>query len=118
MTGNVNRALEMIAEGHAMEAAEWVKLVAHVIPEADARALLHVLADAILDPPKRARGDKFVNRPSFERFVKEVSLADKVREKGVKVTAAIDLVGQDKQNATSPGTVKRSYYKQKPKPSR
>lgn len=55
---NVETVREMIAAGHAMEAAQLAKIVAHALPEAEARALLQVLADAILDPTPRAKNDK------------------------------------------------------------
>lgn len=104
-------AKDMVAEGHSMEAAEYAKVVAHVLPEAEVRALLHVLADAILSPVPRKRGDKFVNRSTFEKLAEEVATVGKVRKSGKKVTAAFDFVGQDERNSTSPGTVKRRYYK-------
>lgn len=55
---NLDTVREMIAAGHTMEAAQLAKIVAHALPEAEARALLQVLADAILDPTPRAKNDK------------------------------------------------------------
>lgn len=115
-TRNTQMAREMIVSGHTKEAAEWAKLVANSLTEAEVRALIHVLADAILSPVPRKRGDKFVNRGKLETLGKEMRLYDELRESTKERNAAFDTIGP--KRGKSGGTAKRLYYKHKPKDSK
>jgi hypothetical protein len=115
----------LIAEGHAMEAAEYARMAAYALPEDEARAMLCALANAILDPVPRKRGDKFVSRETFEKLAIEVETADKVRDaiethklrsrpgRKTHVVPALDKVAKDPKSAISTSTAKRRYYKHK-----
>lgn len=117
---------EMIASGHAMEAAEYAKLLAYT-EALDARAALLVLSDAILNPEKlkRKRGDKFTSRVTLEKLTRERAIAQKVqaardatkaRSRGGRkkhVENALEKIGTDPKLGTSIGTAKRAYYKHK-----
>lgn len=116
MNQNIDLVKEMIAEGHTLEAAEWAKLMANVLPENEARALLLVLADAILNPVPRRRGDKFAGGRKFEKFVGELVLSNAISDSGKTRTAAFDLVGA--KHNKSGGTAKRLYYKHKTESSK
>lgn len=115
---------EMVANGHSMEAAIYAKLLAYS-GAMDSRAALIVLAEAILNPVKRRRGDKFNSRMTLEKLVREDAnaravesavAASKERSRGGRkkhVAKALAKIGKDSKRATSVGSVKRAYYKHK-----
>lgn len=120
----VQQLKSMIAAGHSMEAAEHAKLLAYS-EAVDAHAMVLVLADAILNPVKRKRGDKFNSRLTLEKLSRQAALArlvenaideSKSRSRGGRkkhVAKALKKVGQDMKLGTSAGTAKRSYYAHK-----
>jgi hypothetical protein len=79
MKSNVEIAKEMIEVGHSIEAARWVKMVAYLLPEQDIRAIACTLADAILQPTPRKRGDKSRSRDRFLDLARELAIVDEVR---------------------------------------
>lgn len=117
----------LIANGKAMEAAEYSKEMAFStgLSEFDLRILVCILSDAILTPVPRKRGDKFANRQTVEKLHAQILLAREVaaevekskkqpRRKPKPVTTALESVGRNPKNASSVGTAKRAYYKHKP----
>lgn len=114
----------LIASGKAMEAAEYAKERVGSLPEFDLRVLVGMLADAILQPTPRKRGDKFANRQTIQKLHNEIVLSRAVavdiekkkkqpRRNAKPVISALEGVGKNPKNATSVGSAKRAYYKHK-----
>ncbi|MGV8931982.1 MAG: hypothetical protein ACOH1R_07735 [Luteimonas sp.] len=112
MSANLDMALGMVADGHTMEAAIWVKSVAGIISDSEARALLHVLADAILVPVPRKRGDKFAGGDKFVGLGKELTIfraVCKLHSDGETLENAFAIASD--MFPISDKTAERLYYK-------
>ena len=103
---------EHLAKGHLKEAAAYVKMIEPMpLPEGVARGLLSMLANAILNPVPRAKGDK-VDLDPFTTVGIEYSIRDEVRAlcaDGMSQERAFEEVG--KRRNKSAKTVERIFRK-------
>ena len=112
MSEAIETVRKLIEEGHTLEAAAHVKRLEPVpLSEPVARQLLSMLADAILNPVSRGRGNKFDSDP-FRTFGVEHSIAKAVKDLhvgGMKLEEAFEIVGSERHKSAK--TVERIYRK-------
>ena len=103
---------ELLAKGHTMEAAAYVKRIEPMpLSESVARGLLSMLASAILNPVKRGKGDKIDVDPFVTAGI-EYRIRDEVRELcdlGLSQESAFEEVGRRRNKSAK--TVERIFRK-------